>query len=135
NRMAIEEADLRDRKIWSGVARMWYNKAANKSPNVGRIQHHLAVFARPNIVQQQLFYYLNASLMEQFCAALDNHICRVRAKFRGQKAEIARSLCTATFSFGIVEIFPNRAQDCLPPAFSGTHIIDEDERYLGHPSH
>jgi hypothetical protein len=33
-RMAIEEADLRDREVWSGVARMWYNKAADKSPNV-----------------------------------------------------------------------------------------------------
>jgi hypothetical protein len=47
-RMATEEADLRDREVWSGVARMWYNKAADKSPNVGRIQHHLAVLARPN---------------------------------------------------------------------------------------
>jgi hypothetical protein len=53
--MAIEEADLPDREVWSGVARTWYNKAADKSPNVGRIQHHLAVLARPNIVQQ-LFY-------------------------------------------------------------------------------
>ena len=51
-RMAIEEADLRDREIWSNVARLWYNKAADRSPNVGRIQHHLAVLARPNIVQQ-----------------------------------------------------------------------------------
>src|SRR5271169_4614520 len=58
-RMAIEEADERDREIWSGVARMWYNKAADRSPNVGRIQHHLAVLARPNIVQQ-LFYYSKA---------------------------------------------------------------------------
>ncbi|KAL9112830.1 MAG: hypothetical protein Q9227_002907 [Pyrenula ochraceoflavens] len=58
-RMAIEEADLRDRETWSGVARMWYNKAADKSPNVGRIQHHLAVLARPNIVEQ-LFYYSKA---------------------------------------------------------------------------
>jgi hypothetical protein len=58
-RMAIEEADLRDREVWSGVARMWYQKAADKSPNVGRIQHHLAVLARPNIVQQ-LFYYSKA---------------------------------------------------------------------------
>jgi hypothetical protein len=42
---------------------MWYNqaadKAANKSPNVGRIQHYLVVLARPNIVQQ-LFYYSKA---------------------------------------------------------------------------
>lgn len=51
-RMAIEEADLRDREVWMGVARMWYNKASDKSPNVGRIQHHLAVVSRPNIVQQ-----------------------------------------------------------------------------------
>jgi hypothetical protein len=28
-RMAIEEADLRDHEVWSGVARMWYNKAAD----------------------------------------------------------------------------------------------------------
>lgn len=58
-RMAIEEIDLRDREVWAGVARMWYEKAADKSPNVGRIQHHLAVLARPNIVQQ-LFYYSKA---------------------------------------------------------------------------
>lgn len=38
---------------------MWYNKAADKAPNVGRIQHHLAVLAQPNIVQQ-LFYYSKA---------------------------------------------------------------------------
>ena len=58
-RMAIEEIDMRDREIWSNVARMWYNKAADRSPNVGRIQHHLAVLARPNIVMQ-LFYYSKA---------------------------------------------------------------------------
>lgn len=57
--MAIEEADLRDREIWSNVARTWYNRAADLSPDVGRIQHHLAVLARPNIVQQ-LFYYSKA---------------------------------------------------------------------------
>ena len=34
---------------------MWCNRAADGSPNVGRIQHHLAVLARPNVVQQ-LFY-------------------------------------------------------------------------------
>ncbi|KKY16019.1 putative telomerase-binding protein est1a [Phaeomoniella chlamydospora] len=58
-RMAIEESDLRDRETWSGVAAMWYNRAADKSPGVGRIQHHLAVLARPHIVQQ-LFYYTKA---------------------------------------------------------------------------
>ena len=82
-RMAIEEADLRDREIWSGVARMWYNKAADRSPKIGRIQHHLAVLARPNIVQQ-LYYYSKAlvsvtpfynareSIMLLFTPFLDN---------------------------------------------------------------
>ncbi|GIK00290.1 hypothetical protein Aspvir_004312 [Aspergillus viridinutans] len=55
-RMAVEEVDLRDREIWAGVARYWYNKAADRNPDVGRIQHHLAVLARPDVVQQ-LFYY------------------------------------------------------------------------------
>ncbi|ETN36721.1 uncharacterized protein HMPREF1541_08999 [Cyphellophora europaea CBS 101466] len=58
-RMAIVEVDLRDREIWSKIARTWYNRAADLSPDVGRIQHHLAVLARPNIVQQ-LFYYSKA---------------------------------------------------------------------------
>ncbi|KIW27399.1 hypothetical protein, variant 1 [Cladophialophora immunda] len=58
-RMAIEEADLRDRETWSNVARMWYQKAADRSPDTGRIQHHLAVLARPNIVCQ-LFHYSKA---------------------------------------------------------------------------
>ena len=38
---------------------MWYDKAADKSPNVGRILHHLAVLARPN-GSQHLFYYTKA---------------------------------------------------------------------------
>ncbi|KAK5454911.1 hypothetical protein LTS15_005631 [Exophiala xenobiotica] len=58
-RMAIEEADMRDRENWSNVARMWYNSAADRSPTTGRIQHHLAVLARPNVVRQ-LFYYTKA---------------------------------------------------------------------------
>ncbi|KAK5076668.1 hypothetical protein LTS08_005839 [Lithohypha guttulata] len=58
-RMAIEEVDLRDREVWSNTARTWYNEAADLSPNTGRIQHHLAVLARPNIVQQ-LFLYSKA---------------------------------------------------------------------------
>ncbi|KIW38252.1 hypothetical protein, variant 2 [Exophiala oligosperma] len=58
-RMAIEESDMRDRENWSNVARMWYNRAADRSATTGRIQHHLAVLARPNVVRQ-LFYYSKA---------------------------------------------------------------------------
>ena len=55
-RMAIEDDDIRDREVWTGVARFWYSKAADKSPTVGRLYHHLAILARPNALQQ-LYYY------------------------------------------------------------------------------
>ncbi|PYI05284.1 hypothetical protein BO78DRAFT_318238 [Aspergillus sclerotiicarbonarius CBS 121057] len=55
-RMAVEESDLRERESWAGIARYWFNQASDRNPNVGRIQHHLAVLARPDVTQQ-LFYY------------------------------------------------------------------------------
>jgi hypothetical protein len=58
-RMAVEESDMRDREVWAGVSRYWYNQDADRSPDVGRIQHHLAVLARPDVLQQ-LFHYTKA---------------------------------------------------------------------------
>ncbi|KAJ5689430.1 DNA/RNA-binding domain E.t1.c1-type [Penicillium macrosclerotiorum] len=58
-RMAVEESDMRDREVWAGVSRYWYNQDADCSPDVGRIQHHLAVLARPDALQQ-LYYYTKA---------------------------------------------------------------------------
>jgi hypothetical protein len=55
-RMAIEDDDIRDREVWTSVARHWYSKAADKAPTTGRLYHHLAILARPNAIQQ-LFYY------------------------------------------------------------------------------
>jgi len=55
-RMAIEDDDIRDREVWTGVARHWYFKASDKAPTTGRLYHHLAILARPNALQQ-LFYY------------------------------------------------------------------------------
>jgi len=47
-RMAVEEADLHDREIRSNTTDL--------SSNRRRIQHHLAVLARPNIMQQFLLH-------------------------------------------------------------------------------
>ena len=58
-RMAIEDDDIRDREVWSGVARFWYGKAADNNPQVGRLYHHLAILARP-FTLQQLSLYLRA---------------------------------------------------------------------------
>ena len=55
-RMAIEDDDIRDREVWSGVARFWYGKAADKRPTTGRLYHHLAILARPYTLQQLSLY-------------------------------------------------------------------------------
>jgi len=63
-RMAIEDDDIRDRDVWAGVARFWYSKATDKTPYVGRLPHHLAILARPNVLQQ-LFYYCKSLAVTQ----------------------------------------------------------------------
>jgi hypothetical protein len=54
--MAIEDEDIQGRETWARVARSWYNKAADLSPEVGRLYHHLAILARPNGLQQLYLY-------------------------------------------------------------------------------
>ncbi|KAG0132207.1 hypothetical protein HOY82DRAFT_591164 [Tuber indicum] len=63
-RMAIEDGDVRDRDVWAGVARFWYSKATDKTPYIGRLFHHLAILARPNVLQQ-LFYYCKSLAVAQ----------------------------------------------------------------------
>ena len=46
-RMAIEDDEFKDREVWSDVTCFWYNNAADKSPSVGWLHHHLAILARP----------------------------------------------------------------------------------------
>ncbi|KAB8213474.1 hypothetical protein BDV33DRAFT_210171 [Aspergillus novoparasiticus] len=55
----IENRGLVDGEIWVGIARDWFNKAADQSPDVGRIQHCLGVLAWSDMVQQ-LFYYMKS---------------------------------------------------------------------------
>lgn len=63
-RMAIEESDMRDREVWATVSQYWYNQEADLSHDVGRVQHHLAVLARPDALAQ-LFYYTKALLCQR----------------------------------------------------------------------
>lgn len=64
-RMAVEENDMRDREVWSGVARCWYTKAVGKA-EVGQLHHHLAVLARPNMLQQSFHYYKSLVSLQDF---------------------------------------------------------------------
>ena len=67
--MAIEDDDIRDREVWSGVARFWYGKAADKSPNVGRLYHHLGILARPFTLQQLSLYARSLTCIQPFESA------------------------------------------------------------------
>ncbi|KAL8678661.1 MAG: hypothetical protein Q9186_005016 [Xanthomendoza sp. 1 TL-2023] len=68
-RMAIEDSNSGDREIWGGVARSWYNKAADKRPEVGRLYHHLAILARPFSLSQLAYYTRSLSSVEPFDSA------------------------------------------------------------------
>lgn len=89
-RMAIEDDDIRDREVWSGVARFWYGKAADKNPNTGRLYHHLAILARPFTVMQ-LSLYLRAITCIIF---FDNAKSSIRTLFdpilRGEESSYYR---------------------------------------------
>ncbi|KAM0145976.1 hypothetical protein ACHAQE_010980 [Botrytis cinerea] len=65
-RMAIEDDDIRDREVWTGVARHWYSKASNKAPTTGRLYHHLAILGRPNALQQLYYYAKSLCVMIPF---------------------------------------------------------------------
>ncbi|KAF1834907.1 hypothetical protein BDW02DRAFT_316532 [Decorospora gaudefroyi] len=71
-RMAIEDEDVRDRETWAGVARSWYTKAADKNPTVGRLYHHLAILARPNILQQMYYYSRSLTCVKPFGSARES---------------------------------------------------------------
>lgn len=71
-RMAIEDDDVRDREVWQNVARFWYSKAADKTPYVGRLYHHLAILARPNILQQLFYYCKSLGVSQPFTSARES---------------------------------------------------------------
>ncbi|KAI9678451.1 MAG: hypothetical protein M1829_002049 [Trizodia sp. TS-e1964] len=83
-RMAIEDDNIHDREVWTGVARFWYSKAADKTPNVGRLYHHLAILARPNYLQQLSYYSRSLTCVQPFFSARES-ILNLFENFLGNK--------------------------------------------------
>ena len=71
-RMAIEDDDVRDRDVWTGVARHWYSKASDNAPSTGRLYHHLAILARPNALLQLFYYSKSLCVAVPFPSARDS---------------------------------------------------------------
>ncbi|MBE3041810.1 hypothetical protein IMZ48_04365, partial [Candidatus Bathyarchaeota archaeon] len=71
-RMAIEDDNIHDREIWTEVSRQWYKKASDLSPGTGRLYHHLAILARPNWLQQLLYYSKSLCVPNPFESARES---------------------------------------------------------------
>ncbi len=71
-RMAIEDENIRDREVWTQVARQWYLRSANRLPATGRLYHHLAILARPEPLPQLMYYGKALSVGNPFLAARES---------------------------------------------------------------
>jgi hypothetical protein len=71
-RMAVEDDDDREKEVWQKVARFWYSKAAGTTPYAGRLYHHLAILARPNILQQLFYHCKSLGVSQPFTSARES---------------------------------------------------------------
>jgi Est1 DNA/RNA binding domain len=113
-RMAIEGDDIRDREVWSGVARFWYSKAADKRPTIGRLYHHLAILARPNALQQLYYYARSLSYVQLFLSARESILTLFDLILCGTEPAYHRSLPVDTAfikAHGI--LFTGASLDCF----------------------
>ena len=89
--MAIEDDEPKDREVWSNVARFWYNKAADKSPNVGRLYHHLAILARPYTLEQLSLYTRSLTCVTPFESAKGSIMTLFNPILNGKESAARRS--------------------------------------------
>ncbi|KAL9606532.1 MAG: hypothetical protein Q9179_000318 [Wetmoreana sp. 5 TL-2023] len=112
-RMAIEDSSTGDREIWGGVARAWYNKAADKRPVVGLLDGK--TFNNHRSKALEIAYIKAAGILfdrpQQTVAfeevletirngLLDGYIDRATASFKEQGIYIACAIIAALFGFG-----------------------------------
>ncbi len=70
-RMIVEE-NIRFREIWTKVARIWYNIAANNNSTVDRLYHLLAIVAPSHSLQQLSLYTWSLTCVAPFESARDS---------------------------------------------------------------
>ena len=114
-RMAIEDDEPKDRKVWSNVARFWYLKAADKSPNVGRLYHHLAILARPYTLEQLSLYHRSLTCDSLFESAKGSILTLFNPILSG-KDDVQYRLSSFEATFVKAQGLPN-AKHPLPEDF------------------
>ena len=71
-RMYIEDGDSSGKKMWMEIAHYWYAKGSKKSPNIGRLYHHLAILAPPSTLEQLSLYTRSLTCINPFEATHKN---------------------------------------------------------------
>lgn len=87
-RMAIEDDDVHDRNVWTAVSRNWYSKASDKAPTTGRLHHHLAILARPDVVAQLFFYLKSLTVAIPFKSARDSILTLFEPAMSGAQSKL-----------------------------------------------
>jgi hypothetical protein len=90
-RMAIEDGEANDHEVWRRVARMWYTKASDKSPHVGRLYHHMAILEEPFTVQQFSLYLTALTCVEPFENARISIMTILKPIFENNKTVLEKS--------------------------------------------
>jgi len=125
-RMAIEDDDIRDREVWTQVARQWYLKASDRSPETGRLYHHLAILARPNALQQLFFYYKALSVPQPFVAARESILTLFQPIVEGKQARRLPVVITAFVKVHAI-LFARKSQE----SFTAT-LVELSSHLDGH---
>lgn len=112
-RIALEDDEPKDREVWSNVAQHWYNKASDKSPNAGRLYHHLAILARPYTLEQLSLYTRSLTCVTPFESAKGSIITLFNPILNGKKL--------ATHRLSIFEAMFNRVHGILFTEGPGDH--------------
>ena len=109
-RKAVEEDKPRDREVWSSVARFWYAKAADRSPAIGRLYHHLAILAQPYTLEQLSLYTKSLTCVTPFEHARDSLMTLSRPISENREGDhhISSSLeSLAIKAHGLIFLAPN----------------------------
>lgn len=117
-RMAIEDEDLGDREVWSNVARFWYSKAADKSPNIGRLYHHLAILARPYTLQQLSYYTRSLTCVTPFESAKASMMTLFTPILNGKESAYHRSSSFESVLSKLTEYYSAGARQT-----NSTHVL------------
>ena len=127
-RMAIED-DMRDREVWSGVARFWYGKGADKDPDQGRLYHHLAILARHSSLQQLSLYSKALACVTPFESARSSIMTLFSPILNGKDSLYLRSIPFETMFIKVHGmLFSGTALENYDSSLS--RLIDLLDRYI-----